>query len=60
MVLKSSNYTLGEKSLGVLIENKEAISSIKYESPDLIDNIGLNEKLLENKKDGNENPKLIK
>ncbi len=55
MVLRSSNYKLSGDSEELLIKNKEAISSIKTDSPDIIENIGLNENLLndrrENKKE---------
>jgi hypothetical protein len=46
MVLKTSIYSLSEKDEYRLIENKEAVSMIKSDSPDIIDNIGLNENLL--------------
>jgi hypothetical protein len=47
MVLKSSIYSLGEKSEELMVQHKEAISSLKVDSPDLIEDIGLNKKLLE-------------
>ena len=47
MVLKTSIYSLGEKSEDLLIKNKEAISILKTDSPDLIDDIGLDRKLLD-------------
>jgi hypothetical protein len=58
MVLKSSIYSLGEKSEEKLIEHKEAISSLKSDHPDLIEDIGLNKKLLDQTK--NEDTKFIK
>jgi len=59
MVLKTSMYTLGEKSENLLIQNKEAVSSLKTDSPDLIDDIGLNTKMLDNKSN-KDTSKLIK
>jgi hypothetical protein len=46
MVLKSSIYSLSEKDEYRLVQNKEAVSMNKIDSPDVIDQVGLDENLL--------------
>ena len=46
MVLKTSIYSISEKDEHRLIENKEAISMLKTDSPDVIENVGLDVNLL--------------
>jgi hypothetical protein len=58
--LKSSLYSLSEKSENVLIKNKEAISMAKIDSPDIIDDVGIKSKLLEDKKSKEDDVKLVK
>jgi len=58
MVLKTSLYKLDEKSEYRLIQNKEAINNSRNDYPDVIENIGLKENLLDYKKQ--ENQKLLK
>lgn len=47
IVTKTSTYSISEKDESKLIENKEAISMLHIDSPDVIENIGLNQRLLE-------------
>lgn len=58
MVLKSSIYALDEKSEERLIQHKEAVSSLKSDSPDVIEGIGLNSNLLESESNKKENNRL--
>ncbi len=58
--MKSSLYSLSEKSENVLIKNKEAISMAKIDSPDIIDDVGIKSKLLEDKKSKEDDVKLVK
>jgi hypothetical protein len=55
MVLKSSTYSLSEKDEYRLIHNKEAVSMNKIDSPDIIDQVGMEENLLK----GGENVKQV-
>lgn len=58
MVLKSSQYKLDEKSEFKSLQHKEAISMLKIDSPEIIDDVGLKHKLL--KGEHKEEEKLIK
>jgi hypothetical protein len=60
IVLKSSLYSISEKSENILIQNKEAISMAKLDSPDVIDDVGINNNLLEDKRTNEEDVKLVK
>jgi hypothetical protein len=59
MVLKSSLYSLSEKSENILIKHKEAISMAKLDSPDIIDDIGIKDKLLEDKQNKDDDVKFV-
>lgn len=57
IVLRSSTYKLDEKSEEILIQNREAVSSLNIDSPNVIQDVGLNKNLLERK--NNYDSKLI-
>jgi len=59
MVLKSSLYSLSEKSENIMIKHKEAISMAKLDSPDIIDDIGIKDKLLEGNKNKDDEVKFV-
>jgi hypothetical protein len=47
MILKSSEYQLTEQSQERMIKDREAISSLTLDSPNIIDHVGLDKNLLE-------------
>ncbi len=55
MVLKTSIYSLSERDEQRLVQNKEAVSMLKSDSPDVIENVGVNETLL---KEGDKNKSI--
>jgi hypothetical protein len=56
MILKTNIYKLDSKSEHVLLENKEAVSNILLDSPDIIEDVGVKQLLTGNK---DEHKKLL-
>jgi hypothetical protein len=55
--MKSSNQSIIGEDEFKLIQNKEAVNSIRSEIPDVIDNVGVEKKMISSDKDNE--PKLL-